>query len=372
LSADNPLRVLLVLPTLGLGGVESLAACVSRRARRENVLARITTLYDQVPLLEQAGVPVDVGPGGRWAILSRLVHLRRSLRDFRPQVVVSFMDQTGPYVLAARRMASRDFVWIHSLHGTDIGPRSLRRRILVQVCRRISIWKSRRTFCCSRHRAEEVRRQFPAMAHKIVPLHNAADFEAFSNLPGRKTCRKALGVATDGHVIVCVARLIQAEKGQDLLIRAMPEILRAHPDTELYLVGPGPDREVFERLIEESALGASVFLTGPSTRVPEWMGAADVVVQPSRDEPFGLVLAEAGAAGRPAVATNVDGIPEVVVDQKTGILVEPESPHALAEAITDLLSSPERRQHLGEAARQHVLDNFTPRAWWSQLKNLLE
>jgi len=72
------------------------------------------------------------------------------------------------------------------------------------------------------------------------------------------------------------------------------------------------------------------------------------------------------------VATNVDGIPEVVVDQKTGILVEPESPHALAEAITDLLSSPERRQRLGEAARQHVLDNFTPQAWWSELKNLLE
>jgi glycosyltransferase involved in cell wall biosynthesis len=117
--------------------------------------------------------------------------------------------------------------------------------------------------------------------------------------------------------------------------------------------------EVLQRRAAELGLTERVLLTGPITNLAELYSAADVVVVPSWAEPFGLVIAEAMAAGRPIVASNAGAIPELIVDNVSGLLVPPRDVTALAAGVLRLLQDRELRDRLGTAGRQQVRERFT-------------
>jgi glycosyltransferase involved in cell wall biosynthesis len=129
----------------------------------------------------------------------------------------------------------------------------------------------------------------------------------------------------------------------------------------LYLAGDGneADRSRLERLIVELGLSGRVTLLGQIHDPERWLAASDLFVQPSREEAFGLVYAEAAASGIPVVATRVGGIPEIVLDGESGLLVESEDAGALATAIVELLSDPARRERMGESARRRAELHFS-------------
>ncbi len=168
----------------------------------------------------------------------------------------------------------------------------------------------------------------------------------------RQRVREELGLGA-GPVVLVAGRLEPA-KGVDLALASWPQLRAHHPDAVLLIAGDGPDRADVERLA-----GPGVRLLGWRTDVPALCAAADVVAVPSRHESFGIIAQEAAAAAVPVVASRVGGLPEVVLDGVTGVLVPPLDPAALASAISALLRDPVRAAALGRAARHMVERRFT-------------
>jgi glycosyltransferase involved in cell wall biosynthesis len=166
-------------------------------------------------------------------------------------------------------------------------------------------------------------------------------------------------------IVLFVGRLAE-KKGLEYLLRAFPQVSAHHPDARLVVVGDGPLRGKLEALAQNLGLKGNVdFLGGkPPSELPRLYSSCRVFVGPSvvarsgDTEGFGLVFIEAFAAGRPAVASSVGGIPDIVVHGRTGLLVEPGSPDALAAAICELLDSPTRADRMGRVASRWVRRKF--------------
>ena len=150
------------------------------------------------------------------------------------------------------------------------------------------------------------------------------------------------------------------QKGVDILLKAMPLILKEH-EVMLDIIGGGPRLEQYTTLAQQLGIEGSVRFRGfiPHEIMPAEYSAADLFVFPSRRESFGLVLAEAMASGLPVVSTTAGAIPEVVEDGKTGMLVPPDDPEKFARAVIVLLDDPELMKKMGLAGKQKVQEQFT-------------
>ena len=141
-------------------------------------------------------------------------------------------------------------------------------------------------------------------------------------------------------------------KGHEVLLEAAPEILRAFPDARFVLAGRGT--EELRAKTEALGIAAHVDILGPRDDVPEIVSGLHVFAMPSLQEGIATALMEAQAAGVPCVASNVGGIPDVLVDGETGLLVEPKNSKALAEAIIRLLRGPDEAQAMAERGYERV------------------
>jgi glycogen(starch) synthase len=161
--------------------------------------------------------------------------------------------------------------------------------------------------------------------------------------------------------IVCAGRIVE-DKGFDVALKAFRLFLDRHPNARMTIAGDGPKRRDLEILAADLGISDSVTFAGWIDRVdiPAMMNTSTMVLMPSRwEEPFGLVALQAAQVGRPVVATQVGGLPEVVIDGETGILVESEDPERMCSSMTDLAGNPELAARLGARARLRALTEFT-------------
>ncbi len=153
---------------------------------------------------------------------------------------------------------------------------------------------------------------------------------------------------------------LRAKYGPEYLIRAMGLVVDRHPQTRLLMAGSGELRSQLEKLTEQLGLTRNISFLGAveHRQVPEILKNVDIFVMPSVREEFGVAAVEAQAMEIPVVATQVGGLPEVVRDGITGILVEPRNPAQLATAIIELIENPENRREMGKEGRKHVLSHY--------------
>jgi len=193
---------------------------------------------------------------------------------------------------------------------------------------------------------------------KVEVIRNGCDLDRFR--PGRagsQELKAGLGFAPEDPVVTVVGRL-EPQKGHRVLLDALPLVLRQFPSARLVCVGEGSLRSELELLAETNGVARSVRFVGQQARVEDWLALADLVVLPSLWEGLPLIAIEALAAGRPIVATAVDGTPEVVVNGVTGLTVPPGDERALARAVTHLLADPGRCDALSRAGREWVASQF--------------
>jgi glycosyltransferase involved in cell wall biosynthesis len=200
-------------------------------------------------------------------------------------------------------------------------------------------------------------------------MYNSVDFDRFQNVPSRREARFQLGLPQDAPILICIASL-EVQKGHACLIEAMLKVRAACPRALLLLVGNGGLRRKLEKDVEIGQLLRNVTFLGHRTDIPLLLAAADLFVLPSLWEGFGLVLAEAGASGLPAVATSVDGIPEIIKHRVTGLLVQPGNKDLLAEAIVTLLQDDRRRLEMGEQALNLMKERFSMSAVAERMASL--
>jgi phosphatidyl-myo-inositol dimannoside synthase len=201
----------------------------------------------------------------------------------------------------------------------------------------------------------------PAAAARMVQLPPGVDEGEFRPGAGGAEIRNRLGLA-NRPVVVCVSRLVP-RKGQDTLIRSLPEIHRRVPETAVLIVGGGPYRKRLEQMVGHARLGRDVIFTGsvPWADLPGYFDAGDVFAMPCRTrhggldvEGLGIVYLEASATGLPVVAGDSGGAPDAVIDGETGYVVDGRSPAQVAERTADLLDDPAKAQELGRRGRDWI------------------
>lgn len=215
----------------------------------------------------------------------------------------------------------------------------------------------RTIICASQHIRDHVVRHGRVQASRCETIHYGV--ESRDTASGRSSDLRAevrAGPAT--FLIACVARLI-ARKGHRHLLDALPRILDRERDLRLLIVGDGPVRADLEAHSRSRGLEPYVVFTGQRLDVPQILDQVDLFVLPSEAEGFGLVLLEAMAAGKPAIASDVGGMKEVVVHGETGFLVPAGSPPALADSILRLVTDRELATRMGERGRRRQRETFS-------------
>jgi glycosyltransferase involved in cell wall biosynthesis len=289
------------------------------------------------PLSQQAGLRLL--PGFLLTLLPDSRALLVFLRDRNIQVVNShFPSLNVAVVVLLKALGLYRGKLVLTFHGADIGEighsTGLVRRAWQALIRRAD-----GVVACSDALRRDVLRFVPQAS--VVTIHNGADIGLFNGVvrPPSTSIRRILHVGKFEH-----------KKSQDVILRSFKRLLETYPDCSLVLIGSsGPLLEQTRALVEDLGLQKQVemHVNVPHDQLPEFMGRADLFILPSRSEPFGIVLLEAGAAGLPVVATRVGGIPELLEHERTGLLIAPDSVEELEGAMRRLIENPGLAHELG-------------------------
>jgi glycosyltransferase involved in cell wall biosynthesis len=190
---------------------------------------------------------------------------------------------------------------------------------------------------------------------KITVVQNGIDCERFGNR--RPVLRNDLE-SKDGLIVGYVGRLAP-EKGLHYLLRAAKAILNILPSVSFVLCGEGPERSSLQALASQLNIEKNVFFLGQRSDIPDLYSSFDVAVLPSLTEGTPLAILEAMAAKRPIVASRVGGIPKIIEDERSGLLVEPGNAKELEAALLRLLRSSEQRLCLGQAGFDIVQSQYS-------------
>ncbi len=195
-------------------------------------------------------------------------------------------------------------------------------------------------------------------ANRVVSIPTGVDLERFDPDSAPDTLRQELGLGSEIPIVGTVA-ILRRKKGHHVLLDAIPRVLESNPSAVFVFAGDGPQRPNIEERIQSLGLGNSVRLLGLRKDVPTVLSSIDLFVLPTLQEALGTSILEAAAMKKAVIASNVGGVSEAVVNNVTGLLVEPEDPASLADAITGLLKDREKTARMGEAGRAMVERSFS-------------
>jgi glycosyltransferase involved in cell wall biosynthesis len=281
--------------------------------------------------------------------LSTAWKLSRVIREWKPQIVHAH----DPHAVAMAALAL-------SFSAPTPRPRIVAsRRVDFHLQKHsFSRWKYRQVdlFIAASGAIREVLVDDGIPARQIVIVHDGIDVAKIGRLPS-VDLRAEYWLPHAVPVLVNAGALV-AHKGQRYLLDAMPMVLREVPDAHLVIFGEGELRSSLERQIKELHLEKHVLLPGFRADVLQLMKSADLFVMSSVTEGLGSTVLDAMAMKLAVVGTHAGGIPEVVVDGKTGLLVPPAHPRELAAAVIQLLQDPSRRTQMGRAGHSRVTDQF--------------
>jgi glycosyltransferase involved in cell wall biosynthesis len=207
--------------------------------------------------------------------------------------------------------------------------------------------------------AQHLKEDFNVDPTKICLIANGIDLERFVVVDDlmRQAARIKWGIA-DNPLIGIIARLSDV-KGIDILIKAMPLIIKAIPSVNLLIAGQGPQENELKKLTQSMSLTAQIHFKDTIDQTQELLCAMDVFVMPSLMEGLGLSVIEAQACGIPVVASRVGGLVDLIEDGKSGYLVAANDPQALADRIIEILNAPELSRAMARQARVNVERHFS-------------
>ena len=360
------IRVVQLLATGSSGGAQEHVFNLLTRVDRDRYDLSICSLTagPATRRMERAGIPVCIidEPDDAAAIEAIAAHLAAVRADvvhahmYRAEVVatqaawrLAAMGRRRPFVLST----------VHSSRVRSDEDRDLIRRLTPRMDHLIAVSKA------IVHKIESEGR----VGAPVSLIYNGIDLERYAAQDACCTLHEEYDIPAAAPIVGVVARL-EPEKGHPTLLEAWPEVLATVPDAHLLVIGEGSRREALEAqaaelgLLDRSAGGGldartrRVIFTGRRDDVPAVTAALDVAVLPSYREAQGLSILEAMALSRPVVASSVGGIPEMIEDGQTGLLVTPHDAPALAAAITRLLTDHPLADSIARAGHDLVYERF--------------
>jgi glycosyltransferase involved in cell wall biosynthesis len=192
---------------------------------------------------------------------------------------------------------------------------------------------------------------------RIFVVHSGIDPQRFQQATGEPLAAE-FDIRKHQQVVINVAHLA-GHKGQKFLVQAIPQVLAQLPDTRFFIVGQGELMDELKQTASELGLEQQLVLTGFRRDVADFYRIADLFVMSSVQEGLGTAVLDALAMAKPVVATDTGGLPEIIIDGKTGRLVAPADPAALAQGIVEMLTRPKAAQAMAEAGRDMVQKRFS-------------
>ena len=344
------MRILCLISAMGPGGAERVMAYLLSHFATRHQVRLVTLAAPGAPSFYALPHPIEIvqldllnkfGLLRRpFSILARYGAIRRQLRKFQPDVVLSFMDTMNIMATAACATSGIPLVVSErvdpSQHSIGLW-KSFLRRLAYPLADRCVV------------QTERVRKYFDrAPRPNVVVIPNPVQ------IPHRQAA-PAIPNAQGRFRVVALGRL-EKQKGFDRLLEPFARIAPSHPDWDLVIFGEGPERQALEAQVKGLGLDERVLLPGITSDPAAELAASHIMAFPSRYEGFPNALAEGLAAGLPAVGfTGVSGVEDLIVDRETGLLVDPaQEKSALADALTQLMGDSDLRSRLGAQARREA------------------
>lgn len=352
-ARPEPIRIAFVITELDLGGAERALVQLVCGLPRDEWEPRVYCLGPpgelQVPLAA-AEVPVHCFHATGLRQAPRVLReLTRALREFQPSIVQTFLFHGN---LLGRLAAARAGVPV-VVSGIRVAEhRKAWHRWLEWLTER---WVTAHV-CVSRGVADFCRDRVGLSPHKLHVIPNGIDVAPFRTASPIDRARE--GLPEHARLLLTVARL-DAQKGVDLLITAAANVLPNHPDAWVIIIGDGPLQAALRSQAEATGVKDRIRFLGTRRDVPAWMVSATALVLPSRWEGMPNVVLEAMAAGLPVLATDVEGVSELIQPGSNGWIVPKENPAALAEVMNRLLRQPEMTRGMGECSQHIIFERFT-------------
>jgi glycosyltransferase involved in cell wall biosynthesis len=283
--------------------------------------------------------------------LRALADTVRVIRGSRARLIHTHGGTAGFYGrLAARRVGGVRSV--HTYHGIHyLHERNLRRRYLHRAIDRFLLRWTDEVICVAKSDRDLALMERLASPQHVCVVYNGIDVSRFA--PGVRVNRD------DGRFIVGTVGRLHEQKGHVYLLEAAEQIRQSHPQVRFRIIGDGPLRERLQADVRARRLDDIVDFLGARSDVPAQMQEFDLFVLPSLWEGLPYVLLEAMAAGLPIVATEVDGVREVITGGEEGLLVPPRNAQALAAAVLELAANGARRAQMGARGSRAVRERFS-------------
>jgi glycosyltransferase involved in cell wall biosynthesis len=372
-ASSQPIRVLRVIARLNVGGpalhvaylTEGLAGrgydttlVAGSLARGEESMAHVAESRDArivtIPHLHREISPLEDARA--------IVRLAQLIREERPHILHTHTAKAGAVGRIAALLAggARPPIIVHTFHGhvlrgyfnplTTLGFRTLERWLARVTTRLIAVSPEVR---------DDLVRLGVARREKFTVIR--LGIELGERVGGddelRRETRRQLGVGPDAFMVGWVGRMTAVKRTEDV-VRAFRELLDREVDAYLCLVGDGPDRPRLERLAHELGIVRRCLFLGYQDDVAPYYEAIDALLLPSVNEGTPVSVIEALAAGRPAVATSVGGVPDIVRDGVDGYLVQVGDAAKLGQRLAELAADPARRDEMGRDGRERVVERY--------------
>lgn len=360
-------EIAFVHSALGRGGAERLRYTVLKELVEQDVACRVCLFRgdgDLVPAVRDLGIPVDVlNVSGRIYCLKTTLRLATWLKKTKPSVIHGGQFLTNLHTTAASKLAGVGPVIIEE-HGHNRWKRWHHHLLDRLICS-----KADGVVCCSGSVKRVAQSSLGIPDDRFHVIHNCIDLtEIGGRSETRAQVRESLGVSRN-EILIGTVGTLRPEKGHGVLIQAWRQLCEQNADMrmKLVIVGDGPIRQ---QLHDEAVNVPGIVWAGSRSDVGEVLAAMDVFVFPSIDEGLGIALLEAMATGLPSVVSNEGGIPEIVTDGETGIVVEAGDSNDLCDGLVKVSREIDLRRKLGAAAQVVAISGHSPAVYCQRLLDI--
>lgn len=341
----NKIKIIHIITSLNFGGAERMLFDLVRHLNKERYEVKVATVVNGGPLVEDfraAGVEVKIFQKKSRLGLGVIRQIYKYLRKEKPRLVHTHLfggDTWGRLAAIFARVP----VIVSTEHNTNLDEGWLKRRIKKFLSfftkRVITVSKAVKEYSAA---IDRIKRK------KIVVIPNGIEIDKFAAIP-----EKQFGSPS----IIGVVGRLEEQKGHEYLFEAL-NLLKTIPWT-LWVVGDGFLKANLERLAKDLSLRERIIFLGARRNIVEILSQIDIFVLSSLWEGLGLAVLEAAAAGKPIVASRVGGIPEIIEDGKTGVLVQAKNVKSLADGLERVLLGEREAKEMGRKAREVVAEKFS-------------